>query len=257
MFASLAHQGAVVGSIVSSSLGLWRGMLVQHEATQPPLPLVLYDYEACPFCRHVREALTALNLDVTVKPCPRKGQRFRPEALQIGGRLQFPLLIDTNTDTTLYESQQIVGYLFRTYGTGEVPAWYRPQPLVSVQNALAFAVRVRRGLFARPSRSPAQPLHLWSFEASPYARLVRERLTELELPYVLHNLGKESLRELGPARRRLTPNPYVPKPGGKRHAFWQAHGTVQVPYLEDPNGTVAMFDSARIIAYLESAYAVT
>ena len=107
----------------------------------------------------------------------------------------------------------------------------------------------------RKSKAPEKKLELWSFEISPYSRLARERLCELELPYVLHNLGKEHWTEAGPAARRIAPNPYVPRPGGKRDAFYQKHGRVQVPYLEDPNTGAAMFESADIVAYLERTYA--
>lgn len=34
-------------------------------------PLLLYEFEACPFCRKVREAITILDLDVIFYPCPR------------------------------------------------------------------------------------------------------------------------------------------------------------------------------------------
>ena len=54
----------------------------------------------------------------------------------------------------------------------------------SVATSLCRAVR---GLKARPSKAPDEPLELYSFESSPYSRLVRERLSELELPYVLRN----------------------------------------------------------------------
>ena len=85
----------------------------------------------------------------------------------------------------------------------------------------------------------------------------RERLTELEIPYVLHNLGKEHWKEAGPAIRRITPNPYRPQPGGKRDAFWaRTGGRVQLPYLEDPNTGVKLFESAAIIDYLEQTYAL-
>jgi glutathione S-transferase len=240
---------------MASVLCLGRGVLVEHAAKQPPLPLRLYDFEACPFCRRAREALSALHLDVEIKPCPRGGQRFRPEAIALGGKRQFPLLVDPNTGTTLYESRDIVAYLFRTYGDGEVPAQYRnwlPWPFFG---ALASAVRLGRGRAARASRAPDKPLSLYSFEGSPYCRLVRERLTELELPYTLHNLGKERWQELGTSRRRLQPGPYVPQPGGKRHAFWAERGRVQVPYLEDPNTGAALFESNAIIDYLERTYA--
>jgi glutathione S-transferase len=47
----------------------------------------------------------------------------------------------------------------------------------------------------------------------------------------------------------------VPKEGGKRYAFWQAHGRVQVPYLQDPNTGASLFESDKIVDYLESTYA--
>ena len=40
---------------------------------RPAKPLELYEYEACPFCRKVREALSMLDIDVIVYPCPRDG----------------------------------------------------------------------------------------------------------------------------------------------------------------------------------------
>ena len=41
-----------------------------------------------------------------------------------------------------------------------------------------------------------EALHLWSFELSPFSRRVREKLSELEVSYVLHNVGKAVLKEL-------------------------------------------------------------
>lgn len=251
----LLHSLDIATSSTASTLTAWRGTLVVRAATQPPKPLRLYEYEACPYCRRVREALTALNLDCEIRPCPKGGKRFRPEAVGLGGKVQFPLFVDENTGKTMYESADIVAYLFRTYGHMEVPAAYRA-PLTPVLGGIASGVRFARGRRARASRSPSQPLHLWSFESSPFARLVRERLCELELPYTLHNLTKEHWKEIGPAARRITPNPYVPAEGGKRHAFWKAHGRVQVPYLEDPNTGTSLFESAAIVDYLERTYAL-
>jgi glutathione S-transferase len=250
------HQGAVLGSVVASTLNQWRGCVVAKVAVQPALPIVLYDFEACPFCRLVREAITALHLDVDIRPCPHGGTRFRPEALRIGGKEQFPLLVDANTGVTLYESRDIVEYLFRTYGGRSVPRLYQSSLLRPALGGLASGVRLHHGARARKSRAPEQPLALWSFEGSPYARLVRERLTELELPYTLHSLGKEHWREAGPAIRRITPNPYIPREGGKRHAFYRAHGRVQVPYLEDPNTGTKLFESSLIVDYIERTYAL-
>lgn len=253
----LVHQLRVLGSVAASTATGWRGCMVVTAAEQPPLPLRLYDMEACPYCRAVREALTALHLDAEILPCPKGGTRFRPEAERLGGKQQFPLLVDPNTNTVMYESADIIAYLFRTYGGREVPKAYRATALRPAAGALASAARGLRGLRARPSRLPEKMIGLWSFEGSPYSRLVRERLTELEIPYVLHNMGKEHWKEAGPALRRITPNPYRPRAGGKREAFWKrTGGRVQLPYLEDPNTGVKLFESAAIIDYLEKTYAV-
>jgi glutathione S-transferase len=90
-------------------------------------------------------------------------------------------------------------------------------------------------VFYTPARQPGKPLELWSFEASPFSRLVREKLSVLELPYRLHNVAKGS---------------------PKREAFVQRSGKMMVPYLADPNTGVEMFESADIVAYLDRTYAV-
>ncbi|HMX16456.1 MAG TPA: glutathione S-transferase N-terminal domain-containing protein [Rhodocyclaceae bacterium] len=250
------HQAAVLGSVLASTLTAWRGTRVVKAAAPPSRLLQLYDMEGCPYCRIVREALTALALDAQIYPCPKGGKRYRKKAEALSGRMQFPLLVDPNTETAMLESTAIVDYLFRTYGGGPPPRSYRPGALTGKLAAMATAVRVMRGLRYRPARRPRRSLALWSFESSPYSRLVRERLTELELPYVLHNLGKEQWADMGPAAMRLRPGPYRPKPGGRREEVLGRLGRVQVPYLEDPNTGVRMFESADIVDYLEKQYAL-
>lgn len=253
----VTHQINVLTSVLSSTLGLWRGTSVIASSVRAPAPerlLKLYDMEGCPYCRAVREALTALHLDAEIYPCPKGGTRFRPEVVALGGKAQFPYLVDPNTDTRMYESEAIIAYLFRAYGGREVPAYYRGVLLKQIGNALGTVVRGLRGIRGRPARTPAQLLHLWSFESSPYSRLVRERLTELELPYVLHNVGKERWQEMGPAARRIQSGPFKPVPGGKRAAHFARTGHMQVPYLEDPNTDLRLLESADILAYLERTY---
>jgi glutathione S-transferase len=252
------HQLNVLGSVLSSQLGGWRGaaaLPTMVHRQQPPQPLRLYEMEGCPFCRVVREALTALHLDAEILPCPKGGSRFRPEAVRLGGKEQFPLLQDPNTNALMHESADIVAYLFRTYAGRDVPRSFRDGDGRPRMRSLASGVRGMRGLKVRASTAPAQPLHLWSFEASPYSRLVRERLTELEIPYVLHNVGKERWQDVGPAALRLKPGPYQPIAGGKRAQHFARTGHMQVPYLEDPNTDVRLLDSAAIIDYLEATYA--
>lgn len=251
----LLHQISVAGSVATSTLAAWRGTSVVQAAIQPEQLLTLYDMEGCPHCRRVREVLTALGLDAQIYPCPTGGKRFRAQAQRAGGKQQFPLLVDPNTNTTMYESADIVDYLFRTYAGRVTPSAYRPGKFGALLGSLASAARGARGTQARSAQHPRKPLELWSFESSPYSRLVRERLTELELPYVLHNIGKEQFADMGPAVMRVKPGPYTPLPGGRREKLLAQLGRIQVPYLEDPNTGTKMYESSDIIEYLEHQYA--
>ena len=65
-------------------------------------------------------------------------------------------------------------------------------------------------------------------------RIAREALCELEIPYLLHNVGKKS---------------------PSRPAFQKRSGKMMVPFLVDANTDTRMFESADIVAYLEETYA--
>ena len=253
---SFRHQINVLGSVATSTLAAWRGTSVVT-AAKPPIKLMkLFDIESCPHCRAVREALTALGLNAEIYPCPTGGTRYRAQALKATGTYALPLLVDDNTSMALQDSKVIVDYLFRTYGLQTTPASYRSSALRPWADAAASVVRGSRGVAARASQRPAKKLVLWSFESSPYARLVRERLCELEIAYVLRNIGKEQLADMGPAVQRIKPGPYKPLTGGLREKVLAEHGRVQVPYLEDPNTGVKLYESSVIIDYLESRYAI-
>ena len=256
MVNKILHQLSVVSSIAASSASLWRGTSLVKAAVQPKKRLRLYDMEGSPFCKLVREALTALGLDAEIYPCPRGGKRYRPEAMRIGGKAQFPLLVDPNNDTVMYESSDIIDYLFQTYGAQQTPATYRSGKLRPLASGAGSVLRMMRGITSRAAKQPDKLLELWSFESSPYTRLVRERLTELELAYVLHNIGKEQFADMGPATMRVKPGPYKPKAGGRREQVLAQFGRVQVPYLEDPNTGTKLYESSKIIDYLEHEYAV-
>jgi hypothetical protein len=150
---------------------------------RPELPLILYEYEACPMCRRVREALTDLALPVEIRPCPRGGERFRPEAIARAGKRQFPFLVDPNTGDELLDSDRIVAHLYATYGEGDVPSWLTAASF-PVTSTLASVLRGAAGARARRSEGPTSPVELRSNESDPKARRVREVLCELEIPYV-------------------------------------------------------------------------
>lgn len=234
---------------------LGRGIFAKVNATKPEALLELYEFENCPYCRLVREVLTELDLDAIIYPCPKGGQRFRPRVIELGGKAQFPFLVDPNTKEQRYESADIIAYLATTYGTGVAPRGrWRPNALSVASSLIASGYRAGSGLRTRPSNEPKEPLELYSFESSPFARRVRETLCELELPYVLRNVGRTRLIEnLPPVARNMLRIDARPT-SENRKALMERTGQVMVPYLIDPNSGEEMFESADICAYLNDAY---
>ncbi|MEO7113938.1 MAG: glutathione S-transferase N-terminal domain-containing protein, partial [Polyangiaceae bacterium] len=202
----------VATSFLVSGFRFAAGQYVRGNSRRPPKLLELYEFEACPFCRKAREALCELELDAIIYPCPKNG-RFRDQVKKRGGKMMFPFLIDPNTGKEMYESDDIIRYLATTYANGEISWTLKMGPLTTLSSSLASAVRMSRGLTARRARAPEELLELWSFEASPYCRLVREALCELEIPYVLHNVPKKgATREAFIARSGKNEGPVFGRP---------------------------------------------
>lgn len=222
----------VATSGFASLFSLGMGATVSSHARQPAKLLELYEFEACPFCRKVRGALSSFDLSAMIYPCPRGG-RHRAVVRQKGGKEQFPFLVDPNTGKEMYESADIIRYLADTYGDGKVPVALSLGPITFAGASLASAVRSGRGRRARPAKEPEKPLELWSYEVSPFCRIAREALCELQIPYHLHNVARGS---------------------AGREAFVKRSGKMMVPYLADPNTGEEMFESAAIVAYLEKTY---
>ena len=187
--------GNLATSLLSTFVRGTTGISSAPAAVMPAVLLQLYDIENCPYCRLVREALTELNLDAEIYPCPKGGQRFRTEVVERGGKAQFPYLVDPNNGVEMYESLDIVAYLFETYGEGRLPLKWRLGGLQTTGSMLASAPRTHRGMRANTGSYPVQLLELYSFESSPYARLVREKLCEMEIPYIVRNCGRTELQE--------------------------------------------------------------
>ena len=227
---------------------------------QPPAPeLILYEYEASPYCRRVRETLCVLGLPALIKPCPRetlqregaysRHARNKPEILSQGGRLLFPFLVDATAGVQLNESREIVEHLWRTYGgdvierpasdtwlnsivdpPGLPPSRVRlPRPVDFALLALPSAVRAwpSAGLMAASASKPAEaPLVLHGHEHCEGTRLVRELLCQLELEY--RSVPVEA------AYAGRTPRP--------------------LPHFEDPATGFVCFGAAHALSYLNDAY---
>ncbi|MEL6342921.1 MAG: glutathione S-transferase N-terminal domain-containing protein [Myxococcota bacterium] len=221
-------------SWLSSGMRLGGGLRRGPIGPRPETPLIVYEFEACPWCRRVREALTVLDLVAEIRPCPKNGPRFREAVKVRGGRAMFPYLVDPNTDVEMYESADIVRYLFERYGDGPPPASL-VGPLFPLSSQLASLMRLGMGAFYRgdPKKAPEQPMVLYGMEASPYTRIVREALCELELSYLLQP---------------------TPTKGQRWGALRERSGKAMVPYLIDPNTGTEMHESADIRDYLVATY---
>uniref|UniRef100_A0A0D9W5E6 GST N-terminal domain-containing protein n=1 Tax=Leersia perrieri TaxID=77586 RepID=A0A0D9W5E6_9ORYZ len=157
----------------------------------------------------VREAMTELDLSAEVYPCPKGSLRHRDVVKKIGGKEQFPLLVDASNGVTMYES-------------GWVPTLLRAGRGMTLWNKAGVV--------------PEDKLELFSFENNTFARIVREALCELEVPYILQNVGEGS---------------------SKTDLLQRISGSKQVPYLIDPNTGFQSGDHKKILSYLFQQYSTT
>lgn len=214
-------------SLLVSVMRGGRGMFVGRVGARPDKPLEIYEFEVCPYCRKVREAMSELDLEYICRTVA-KGSPSGKALAERGGKKTVPFLIDPNTGAEMYESEDIIDYLHAQYGAGRSPAWRTfSAGLASLMRPYGGRARSRR------ETQPEQLLELYNFEASPYCRKVREKFNALDLDYRVRNVGKRSKR-----RRELVER------GGK----------MMVPYLVDPNTGTEMYESDDICAYLDRTY---
>jgi glutathione S-transferase len=79
--------------------------------------LELYELPGCPFCAKVKDKLDELELEYVSHEVPRShGERTEVE--DVSGQTGVPVLVDPDNDVDgMPESDDIVAYLERTYGT--------------------------------------------------------------------------------------------------------------------------------------------
>eukprot|EP00917_Polyrhabdina_sp_WS-2016_P022166 GHVP01048125.1.p1 GENE.GHVP01048125.1~~GHVP01048125.1.p1 ORF type:complete len:337 (+),score=41.47 GHVP01048125.1:38-1012(+) len=201
-------------SFVRLGAGRWVAKGVD-KCQRPAKPLELYEYEGCPYCRKTRETLSVLALDVVVYPCPRESlgfikivnSRFRSIAQKaadrMGCKMTFPYLVDPNNGTELFDSGRINEYLWREYGheaTSPLNTKIALSELYfSLTNPFLGLLRpcLDFGFLRAPSRRPQNNLEVYAREDSVDGRRLREMLTTLETPYLLHHMpiGSENERK--------------------------------------------------------------
>ncbi len=220
-------------SLLATAVRLGSGAVAAGMGPRPYDALILYEMETCPFSRLVREALSELDLDALVKPCPKGESTHHQELAQFDQR-EVPFLIDKSAGVQVADSDKIVEHLYARYGNGR-PVPYRLRgPFAQKSSKLASYVRGGELHYERPARRPEYTLELWNYEGSPYCRIAREALGRRGLPYLSRNLARKS-----------------PRREGYRARF----EIMQFPRLHDPNTGIGLFETDAIVAYLETHYA--
>ncbi len=106
---------------VSSPQALIRSETEQSKIDAETSQLVVYQYEACPFCLKVRRQIKRLGLKIELRDALRNAE-YKKELMDGGGMDQVPCLrIDLGPNKTpryqwMYESSDINAYLQSHYG---------------------------------------------------------------------------------------------------------------------------------------------
>ena len=172
---------------------------LRSEFPRPKGDLILYEFDSSPFCRKVRDAMTILDLEVTCRPCPGAVSGFSDELFALSGKRTVPFLVDEGAEKAMFESEDIIDYLFNTYGPGAdaAPATIRGTPAVVSAGAAAIVRMMPAAKMqadARPDNGKMRPLVLYGYEASPFVRPVKEKLCALGLPHTVVNCARGSVK---------------------------------------------------------------
>eukprot|EP01056_Protomagalhaensia_sp_Gyna25_P004934 Protomagalhaensia_sp_Gyna_25__4933@NODE_52_length_6070_cov_248_257005_g39_i0_p3_GENE_NODE_52_length_6070_cov_248_257005_g39_i0NODE_52_length_6070_cov_248_257005_g39_i0_p3_ORF_typecomplete_len202_score25_88GST_N_3/PF13417_6/0_0022GST_N_3/PF13417_6/1_3e10GST_N_2/PF13409_6/1_2GST_N_2/PF13409_6/0_032GST_N/PF02798_20/52GST_N/PF02798_20/0_0014_NODE_52_length_6070_cov_248_257005_g39_i039924597 len=178
---------------------------------------------------------------------PDTAQKLKKE----GGVAMFPFLVDPNTNVKMHQSDDIVAYLWKTYGDKATAPWnYRvafTKYFLHLSLPLCILLRpcLDMGVLRAPTRSPAKPLELWGMESSAFTRRVKETLSMLELAYLFHTIPRGSTE-----KRKV----FAKEHSESLSTLRKKLGMIQVPFLRDPNTGKEMFESKDIVDYLKNQY---
>ncbi|XVE75962.1 hypothetical protein DITRI_Ditri12bG0134400 [Diplodiscus trichospermus] len=210
--ASLVSENEIPPGQYCFEVGGFKVKETSKVGTRPEKPIEIYEFErysdyllffsfpslmlalvaAFNCLQWVREIVAVLDIDVLFYPCPKNGPDFRPKVAQMSGKQQFPYMVGPNTGVSMYESNEIIKYLVGKYGDGSVPLMLSLGPLTTLTAVLALIGRMGKGASYAPSKLPPEPLEIWSYEASPFCKIVREVLVELELPHLMRSCARGS-----------------------------------------------------------------
>lgn len=223
--------------------------------TNVPRISALYDMEGNTDCRLVRERISELDLNVdTVIPAGENSRAAKDASFKyyLGDAVKsIPLMVvvDESGERIYAGRDDVLGFLTDEFGARNPIIEENEEELKKkIVEALVFLSEPLPSLLrfgraqdvagcARSSETPrpSTPLIMYSYEGNQFCRLVREVLSELDIPYELKSAGKGSSK-----RAELSEI---------------TGGSTQCPFLIDPNTDTQMAESKDIIEYLYKKYA--
>ena len=178
---------------------------------RPTKSLILYSYEGNQFCRLVREVLTELDLPYELRSAGKSSPRREQMAQMTGGSSQCPYLIDENTDTAMFESADIIRYLYKTYALWTPPSellesasdvvtpLLKPiyQKLAPIQagangeDTASYDAAIAKAKSEIEDETNSNTVVIYTYSLSPFCTEATDLLDNLDIKYKEISLGKE------------------------------------------------------------------
>ncbi len=92
--------------------------------------LTLYYKETCPFCQRVLQMAENLKVELDLKNVV-EDESAHAELMEKGGIDQVPYLVDSEKDTAMYESSDIIEYIRENYANTASDAEAKPRVHIS------------------------------------------------------------------------------------------------------------------------------
>ena len=177
---------------------------------RPTKPLILYSYEGNQFCRLVREVLAELDLPYELRSAGKSSPRREQMAQMTGGSSQCPYMIDENTDTAMFESADIIRYLYKTYALWTPPSellesasdvvtpllkpiYQKLAPLQAGANGetAAYNAAIAKAKSEIEDETNSNTVVIYTYSLSPFCTEATDLLDNLDIKYKEISLGKE------------------------------------------------------------------
>ena len=194
----------------------------------------LYDVENNPKCRLVRECISELDCNVIeVIPCAGDDDAKVPRIVFEDENREAIDLVGTDEILSFFSKYMIEV----EKEEGILNNIAAPQWTAYISSIFRYGKGQSITPAAKQRSSSYLPIILYNYENNQFCRLVREVLTELNLPFELKNVAKKSPRRQDDL------------------AKVSIDGSTQCPFIIDPNTNVKMKESKDIILYLYKEYA--